>query len=658
MLPNRSTSSSAFLVNSATFLLWGLALGVFVIVFAAVASGANITKANNTTNLNLTGSWLGAAVPGASDIAIWNSTVTAANTVLLGANQSWEGLTILNPVGNVTISAGNTLTLGSSGLNMSAATENLILNNAVVLNGPQTWNVNTETATVTGVVSGNATSNLLKSGTGTLSFSGANTYTGNTTVSGGTLLLNLTTNPTGILSSSSKLTLGGGNLTVEGKSSGTSSQTLASLTLSPNTTSALMVNSNGGSSTTLTLGNASTFWNRSDGSTVNIDLSTSKSFLASNTTLTNGIIGYATVTDSAGATGFATISGGNIVLYTGGTSGGTPTSTTNYILSGTNTSNANYSVNSLFLDTTTVSGSVDMGSPLNVVTLTSGALMMNGTNNFALGDGQVGASNQELIVHQMGPGTLTLNGTVSGGTGSLTKDGPGQLTLTGNNVFTGATVVSGGTLLAAGTGSNQALGKTGAVIINSGGTLMLGASNQINASAAVTLNGGTFNTGGFSQGSSTASGLGTMTLSASSTIDLGAGSSIISFANSTGNAWTSGAMLSILDWSGNTSGDGTDRIYFGVTGLPTLGLTSGQISQIQFVNPAGLAPGTYDATLLGTDELVPFRPVPETSTTFAGGALVLLTACFEYRRRRQSRDSNKNLLAPPSPILVALGLAR
>jgi len=627
------TRDSVFPLDLTATLLWCLALAVCVIAFATLAAGATITKGNNTTNLNLTGSWLGGVVPGTSDIALWNSTVTAANTVLLGGNMSLLGLSIQNPGGTVTISAGNTLTLGASGLNMSAATQNLLLDNAVVLNGSQTWSINTQTATVAGVISGNGSSALTKSGSGTLSFSAANTYTGNTTVLGGTLLLNLAGNTTGVIASASKLTVGGGNLTVEGATSGKSSQTLASLTLAPDTTSALLVNSNGGSGTTLTLGNSTTFWNRGVGSTVNIDLATTKSFLTSNATLTNGILGYATVTDSTGNTGFATLSGGNIILYTGGSSG-TPTSTTNYIVSGVNSSSSDYTVNSLTLDTTGGNGSVDMGGLANSVTLVSGAVLMNGTHSFTLANGQIGADNQELILHQMSTGTLTISGNVSGGTGSLTKDGPGQLTLTGDNVFTGTTVVSGGTLLAAGAGSNQALGKTGAVIINSGGTLMLGASNQINSTASVTLNGGTFNSNGLSEGTGTAAGLGTLTLSASSTIKLGAGSSIISFANSTGSAWATGAILSIVDWSGNTSGGGTDRLYFGASG--SAGLTSGQIGQIQFINPAGLAAGTYGATLLGTNELVPvfIVPVPEVPTTLAGGALLLLTACVAHRRRQ------------------------
>ena len=56
------------------------------------------------------------------------------------------------------------------------------------------------------------------------------------------------------------------------------------------------------------------------------------------------------------------------------------------------------------------------------------------------------------------------------------------------STFTGATTVSGGTLVAGGSLA-AALSATDAVTVNSGGTLLLGASNQINDNATMTLAG-------------------------------------------------------------------------------------------------------------------------------------------------------------------------
>lgn len=153
---------------------------------AASAPGATITKKNSTANLNKKQSWIGNRVPGSGDIVLWNSTVTGANTTSLGGNLSWLGIQITNPGGLVTINSGNTLTLGSSGIDMSAATVDFNLNCAVVLGTSQMWNITGgRTLTSTGIISG--TGSLTKAGAGTLILSGANTYTGTTTINGGTL---------------------------------------------------------------------------------------------------------------------------------------------------------------------------------------------------------------------------------------------------------------------------------------------------------------------------------------------------------------------------------------------------------------------------------------------------------------------------------------
>jgi autotransporter-associated beta strand protein len=99
----------------------------------STARAADRFKADNTSNLNLPASWVGGVVPGAADVAVWNNTVTGPNTVALGANLTWAGIRITDPGGPVTVSSGSTLTNGSSGIDMTAATQNLTLNAGVTL---------------------------------------------------------------------------------------------------------------------------------------------------------------------------------------------------------------------------------------------------------------------------------------------------------------------------------------------------------------------------------------------------------------------------------------------------------------------------------------------------------------------------------------------
>ncbi len=141
------------------------------------------TKANNTNNLNLGTSWLGGVAPNSSTTARWNNTVSSANTTVLGADATWAGITIENPGGAVTLSAGNSLTLGANAtdINMSAATANLTLHNALVLGDANVWNVATgRLLTISGEISGAFP--ITKSGGGTAVLSGINLHTGSTTL--------------------------------------------------------------------------------------------------------------------------------------------------------------------------------------------------------------------------------------------------------------------------------------------------------------------------------------------------------------------------------------------------------------------------------------------------------------------------------------------
>ena len=106
-----------------------------LVMSSTLAQASLITKANNSLDLTNTASWLGGSVPAAGDIAVWNSTVTAANTVNLGASTTWLGIQVANPGGLVTIANdGNTLTNGTSGIDLSSAStgvNNLVLSNNV-----------------------------------------------------------------------------------------------------------------------------------------------------------------------------------------------------------------------------------------------------------------------------------------------------------------------------------------------------------------------------------------------------------------------------------------------------------------------------------------------------------------------------------------------
>lgn len=110
-------------------------------LLAHTVAAATINKADNADALNLTSSWSGGVLPGALDVAQWTG-LAGANSTLLGGNLSLQGITIGTTGGAVTIQNGNTLTLGVSGIDMSAATQDLtISSNLSLASGAQAWNV-------------------------------------------------------------------------------------------------------------------------------------------------------------------------------------------------------------------------------------------------------------------------------------------------------------------------------------------------------------------------------------------------------------------------------------------------------------------------------------------------------------------------------------
>jgi fibronectin-binding autotransporter adhesin len=224
------------------------------------------------------------------------------------------------------------------------------------------------------------------------------------------------------------------------------------------------------------------------------------------------------------------------------------------------------------------------GTTQTAGTATIGGISSTGTTTYSGGVSLV----SNAVLSAASGGSTAFTGVISG-SGSITTSGGGQVTLSGSNTYSGTTTISAG-------------------------KLALGASNVIPGTQVV-LSGGTLLTEGFSNTTSA-----TLKLSSGSIIDLSNNSSVLSFADSKGVAWTGG--LAIWNWSGSLTGGGSEQISFSAAGL-----TSEQLGAVTFLNPAGLDAGTYGAQFIG-NELV---PVPEVGALF--GALGLL-APLAWRERR------------------------
>lgn len=187
------------------------ALLALAFALATAAQAAPITKSATGTDLTAGASWGGSA-PGSGDIATWTSTSLGAG-LTLGSPASWSGIGVAGAQSAIGITGSGTLTLGSAGIEMSAAAVNLTLGVPLVLGGNQSWTVNANrTLAVSGIISG-ASSVLTKSGTGNLTMANAsNTYGGGTIINAGQLRMDLQANAA---LGTGPVTLNGGQLFLE-----------------------------------------------------------------------------------------------------------------------------------------------------------------------------------------------------------------------------------------------------------------------------------------------------------------------------------------------------------------------------------------------------------------------------------------------------------
>ncbi|MEI6258154.1 MAG: autotransporter-associated beta strand repeat-containing protein, partial [Planctomycetota bacterium] len=496
----------------------------------------------------------------------------------------------------------------------------------VTNNGTLIFN-RSDASAYSGIVSG--TGAVMKQGTGTLTLTGANTYTGATAITTGSLSVgtggttgsiigDVTNNGTlifnrsdastysGIISGTGAVTkLGGGTLTFSGSSGYTGLTSINSGVLSLSNTNALAGGgtiSFGGGSLQYSASNTVDYSARilNSGSAIWIDTNgqnvTFASGLGSSNTggLTKSGLGTLTLSGSNGYTGATTVNGGVLA----------------------------YGASNVFPNSTALSvagGSLDLGSYTNTVasfTITSGSL---------LGSGKLTAA-----TYFIGGGTVASN------------LGAGSMTVTGNSNLNGTADVTSVSLNAGTLTLASASRFTSSVIAltgSSGGSISLGGNESVGSLAGgfnVALGSATLSTGN-DNSSTTYSGI----LSGSGGLTkAGTGTFIISGNNTyTGVTAVSGGKLLVNGQLGNTavtvnaSGllGGSGTILGNVTvdssgtlspgnspGVLTVGSLSLMAGSTTLMEITGTAAGLYDQIV--------------SANTIAYGGLLQLTISGSYAK--------------------------
>ncbi|ODL29022.1 autotransporter-associated beta strand repeat-containing protein [Salmonella enterica] len=566
----------------------------------------------------------------------------AVNTVLENVDATldpasatgWDGTSLIKQgAGTLILNAENTYTGGTTISGGTLVATNVDALGSGDVTDDATLELNTG-GTFDNAIGGSG--NVVKSGADTLTLSGSNSYTGGTTISGGTLVAsNVEALGTGDVTNNATLELNTGgdfinNIGGTGRVEKSGDDTL---TLSGSNTYTGGTLINGG---TLVASNVEALGTGDVTDNATLALNTGGTF-------DNAISGSGQVVKSGDET--LTLSGTN--SYTGGTtiSGGTLVATNVEALgSGDVTDDATLELNTGGTFDNAISGSGQ------VVKSGDKMLTLSGANSYSGGtlisDGTLVASNVEAL----GTGDVTNNATLAlntggdftnniSGSGQVVKSGDETLTLSGSNSYTGGTTISGGTLVAT---NVDALG-TGDVTnsstleLNTGGTFdnAISGSGQVVKSGdeTLTLSGSNTYTGGtlISGGTLVATNvdaLGTGDVTDNATLELNTGGTFDNVISGSGQVVKSGddtlTLSGANSYTGGTLISGGTLVATSVEALGRGDVTDNAVLELN-------TGGTFDNAISGSGQVVKSGDKTLTlsgansytgGTTISGGTLV------------------------------------
>lgn len=633
---NAALGDSAFILNGGALSAASSGISVannYTVNSASAIGGSNNFTLSGTGALNADLTVSNTATTTLSGILSGSANLikSGSGTLILGAANTYNGATQING-GTLQLNATGTIANSAVVLaNVSGAVLDINGNSKTIASlaggGSTGGNVTLGSGTLTvggndadttfgGVISGSG--GLTKQGEGTMTMSGANAYTGATTLNKGGIRLGAND----VIADNSAVVLANANNTTLFMNG--FSDTIGSLAGGGTTGGVVFLNS--GSALTVGNDNTSTVFDgqlTSNGSLTKIGsgsltLTSSSNNYSGGTNLNagtliagdNSALGSNTLTFNGGTLSSSTNGialANNFVVSSASAIGGSNTIT----LSGTGTLNADLSVSNTA--NTTISG--NMSGTGGITKTAASTLILSGLNSYSgntvittgtLQSNSGGALSDNSNISIAGGATLSLNNTsdtiadlsgsgdiavssgqtlsVSGGSysgaitgaGNLEKVGSGTLILLGANGYTGTTTISGGTLQL---GASGVIADTSAVIL-------------ANTSGAVLdLNNFSETIGSLSGGGSSGGNVTTGNLSSLTTLTLGGDNSSTSFGgviSGTGGITKAGSGTFTL--TGTNTYTGTTNINTGTVLLSS----TGNLSNGTTVNLANNATAVFD----------------------------------------------------------------